>query len=434
MSETRLHSLVAFLLLATCAPALLRAQPAPASAPASAPVRKPYDPLTSKTMTGDWGGVRTALEEIGISLRYNYNQQFQHNARGGLDTHNACRLSGTADFQYELDFEKMKLLKGASFFMESRSSYGNGINDAKVGAFFDPNGDVEGYYPFFVNKWWYRQRLLDDKLEFRLGMLQTNKDLFDVSPYANHEDRDFLDRLAIRDATVPHRTGMGAYVKVQPVDWFYAQAAAVDAQSRDRRTGFDTAFHDEDWFLGMWEFGFTPRWESSRGPMPGRYRIGWWYDPRAKQYWEDDLDGRRPPSFETGDMGLYLGADQMVWKENADPKDTQGLGVFARYGVAHGDVNRIDQSWEVGASWMGLIPARDADVTAFAFSQGIFSESYGDHEAPGADRTSVYEWYYMIQVTPWCFLTPDVQVIVNPAGDDSVRDAVVAGLRLRIIF
>ena len=57
-----------------------------------------------------------------------------------------------------------------------------------------------------------------------------------------------------------------------------------------------------------------------------------------------------------------------------------------------------------------------------------------EHIHPLADRETVYEWFYKFYLTPWCILTPDLQVITNPGGDKDDRDAVVAGLRLRIIF
>ena len=51
-----------------------------------------------------------------------------------------------------------------------------------------------------------------------------------------------------------------------------------------------------------------------------------------------------------------------------------------------------------------------------------------------ADRETVYELYYAIKVTPWCIITPDVQVITNPGGNNDTRDAPVGGVRFKIVF
>jgi porin len=406
---------------------------APAGPGQGGPLHLPYSLWTSDTLTGDWGGARTQMEDFGLTFRLFYNQQAQQNFLGGLQ-HDHGRLSGSYDLQLEIDFQKMGLIPGSSFFMETSGTWGDGINPTKVGALFNVNADACGDYPIFVKKWWFKQTLFDRKAEFRLGEIQTNKDLFDVSLYANHEDKDFLNQASIRNPTIPHRTGIGAFAKVEPLDRFYLQAAAVDAQSVPRTTGFNTAFHDEAHFLGFWEAGFTPAWQTPRGPLPGRYRIGWWYNPTPKTVFEDTLDGRRQTEEQAGDLGLYLGFDQMIWKENDDPKDTQGLGLFARYGTSHRDVNKVNNAWEVGASYKGLLPLRDQDVMGLAVSQGILSKQFREECDEQADRETVYEWYYAIRVTPWCIFTPDLQVVTNPGGDRDAPDAFVGGFRIRIIF
>lgn len=389
---------------------------------------------TRKTLTGDWGGLRPQWEDKGITFELFYMQQLQKNFMGGLDTHSAQRLSGSYDLHLILDFSKMKLWDNAGFFMEAKGTWSKGINPDKVGALFNVNADAGDNHAIFVNKWWYWQKFAEKKVELRLGMLETNKDLFDVSPYANHEDKDFINRGSIRNATIPHRKGIGAFLKFQPVDWLYVHAATIDAQGRDRRTGFDTAFHQQAWFNGYFESGVTPKWKSAKGPMPGDLRIGCWYDANPKTLFTDTLGGAREAGTRLGDFGYYVGADQLIWKENADNKDVQGLGVFARYGHAHADANKITDYWSVGVSYKGLIPTRDADVTASAVSQGVLSERYGDEIHPQADRETAYEWYYAYQLTPWCVISPHAQVVVNPGGDKYASDAIVGGVRIRITF
>jgi len=401
------------------------------NAPPPEPTEKPASDIwTRKTLTGDWGGARKELEDEGISFKLYYNQQFQQNFKGGLDTHNGHRLSGSYDLHLFLDFGKMKLIDDAGFFMETKGSWSDGINPNKVGALFNVNSDAGDDHVIFVKKWWYWQKFAEKKVELRLGMLETNKDLFDVSSYANHEDKDFINRGSIRNATIPHRTGIGAFVKFQPAEWFYTQFATLDAQFQDRTTGFNSAFHDEPWFMVYSETGVSPKWKSAKGPMPGNLRVGVWYDPNPKTKFEDTGTAET----KTGDVGYYFGADQLVWKERADEKDTQGLGVFARYGHAHADRNKITDYWSVGGSYRGLVPERDRDATGLAVSQSILSDRYADERHAGADRETAYELYYAYEATPWCIISPHFQVITNPGGDKDDRDAIVGGVRVRIIF
>ncbi|MEK6674630.1 MAG: carbohydrate porin [Planctomycetota bacterium] len=390
--------------------------------------------LHAKELSGDWDGTRKKLETEGVSLRLYYNQQFQQNFRGGLDTHNGHRLSGSYDVQLLFDFEKLDLWDNAGFFFGFKGTWSDGINPNKVGALSEVNSDAGDDHPVFLNKWWYWHTFLEKRVEIRAGRIQTQKDLFDTSVYANHEDKDFINRGSFRNPTIPHRNGLGAFVKVEPVPWLYLQTAAVDAQSRARRTGFDTAFHDEDRFNGYLEIGATPKWSTAKGPMPGRYRVGGWYDANPKTVFRDTLGGRREAGQRTGDVGFYAGVDQMIWKENEKSDDSQGLGVFARYGQGHSDVNRVSQYWQIGTSVRGLAPTRDQDVLAFSTAQLILSDRYGDEVRPRADRETIYECYYAWQATPWCIVSPHLQFVTNPGGDKDDRDAIIGGVRVRIIF
>lgn len=388
----------------------------------------------AKGLTGNWGGYRQKLEDSGIDIGLTWQSLYQQNYRGGLNTHNALRYTDSYDLAVELDFEKLGLIPGGSFYLKAKGGSNMSLNADEVGALNNVNADPYES-SIFVRKWWYRQQFFDDRIDIRVGRIQTHKDLFDTSIYANHEDEDFLNRGSFRNHLITHDAAIGAFARVWATDWLYVQAAALDAQVESRtRTGFDTAFHDEDWFYGLFELGLSPEWETAKGKMPGHYRVGCWYDPLPKEVFQDDLDGERPPKFETQDVGFYLGLDQMVWKENDKADDKQGLGVFARYGGAHGSVNEAAHYWQAGVSRKGLIPTRDQDVTAFAFTQLIMSRPYRDHVEPRADRESVYEWYYLIQVTPWFTITPDIQLITNPGGNKDDRDAIVGAVRFRIIF
>lgn len=412
-------------------------QPGAAAVPPpvrEAPEVEPETIWEASRLTGDWGGLRPELKEKGFRLTLSFQAQFQQNFRGGLETHNADRQTGSYDLVPRLDFEKMGLIPNAGFYLKAKGNINQSIEDDVGTEFADPNSDAYDDEPIYVSKWWYWQRFLDDTIELRLGLLQTNKDLFDVSLYANHEDKHFLNKMSNFNATIPHVTGMGAFLKFMPTDWFYAQAAATDAQGKKKHTQFDTAFHGEDLYNGYWELGFTPRWESEKGPMPGRYRFGMWYASEREPVFHNRFNGRRTQDFEGDDVGFYLGFDQMLWKENDNPEDIQGLGMFARYGYAHRDVNLGSNYWSAGLSYTGLIPERDRDMSGFAVSQTTLSELYREHVNSDADRETVYEWYYKYFLTDWLILTPDVQVITNPGGEKGDRDAIVGGVRLRVIF
>jgi len=399
-----------------------------------------YDIRTTKYLLGDWGGMRTDTEEAGVNFSFLLGTMSQTNFRGGQNTHNAHETGGKSFYNFELDLEKMGLLPGATIFARVIQTWNSGIRE-DVGSLTPPywSAGSSGDRSFELDKWWYRQRLFDDRLEFRLGKLQNISDLVDKNVYADNYMGKFMNSALGFNQTIPVRKGLGAFVRVWPVDWLYVQGMVVDPDYSQTTCshgfgGFDTAFGGEDRFTAFWELGLVPRFDTARGRLTGHYRFGTWLDPGPKEIFVNNLGGLRTPQHRNDDMGFYFNFDQMVWKENDDPKDKQGLGVFARYGGAHADVNRINHFWSTGTAYQGLIESRDADVLAFGVAQSILSSRYRRNIDPRADRETVYELYYAIKLTPWCTITPDIQVITNPGGNKDARDALVGGLRVKIVF
>lgn len=394
---------------------------------------------TRKYLTGDWRGARQDMKDAGVNYTFLFGTMTQFNLRGGLNTHNANDTGGRAFHIVEFDFEKMGLWKGGSFFVRGLQTFNNGIR-GDVGSLSTPyyllgsSGDQE----VLLDKYWWRQRLFDDRLEFRLGKLLNFTDLFDQNKYADNYLNAFMNQWFNFNPTMPVALGLGAFVKVWPVDWLYAQAAAIDPDAdrdynRRGTGGWHSAFHDDAHFRGYWEIGFLPQ-HFFDDALPGRYAVGWWYDGAPKPIFRDTLGGLRTTKLRNDDVGFYVNIEQMVLKENDDPKDKQGLGVFARYGYAHEEVNRISDFWSLGAAYEGLIPDRDKDVLGFGVAQSILSDTYKREVNRLADRETVYELYYAVAVTPWLTITPDMQVITNPGGNNDARDAWVGGLRIKLVF
>jgi len=417
--------------------------PAPAE-PAAAPKEaKPYDIWTTKKLLGDPGGLRSALEDVGIVFDPILGVAFAINTHGGANTHHAHDITGQMFHNITLDFDKMFGLKGGSFFFRGIQSWNNGIRP-DVGSLSQPFY-VIGHptdKAIEIDKWWYRQRLFDDRLEFRLGKLLAS-DLIDRNEVADNFLSKFSNQAFFLNQSIPDAKSLGAFVRVWPVDWLYLQAAAVDPDNdkdhhRHGTSGFETAFHGSAHFRTYFEFGILPNklpMDWAKRIYPGNYRFGLWYDPASKQVFIDDLGGLRAVQRQSGDVGWYFNFDQMVWKEkSSEPTDKQGLSIFARYGFAHPEVNRINHFWSTGAAYTGLIPSRDKDALGFAVAQSILSKTQRHNVNALADRETIYELYYAIVVTPWCVITPDLQVITNPGGNRNAHDSLVAGVRVRIAF
>lgn len=102
---------------------------------------------------------------------------------------------------------------------------------------------------------------------------------------------------------------------------------------------------------------FPSGFMNTKGSLPGTYKIGAWYHTHSFANLETGVGTVR------GNYGLWTSADQMIWKETGSDEEPQGLGLFAQYGWSPSDRNVVDNYFGVGATYRGLIPQRDLDLT-----------------------------------------------------------------------
>jgi len=383
---------------------------------------------------------RDALADDGIEFVAGLTGIYQQNVRGGLSTHRrAGRFSGSYDLELSINSEKIFGFEGGYFFLHGEGSWSKhgGIDEPSVGSAFGVNGDGAPRRSLDLVEFWYEHSFMDGKLLLRLGKIDLTGGFecrgcpvsFDGSMFANDETSQFLNGALVNNPTIPFPDyGLAVVAHYSPDDFWYVSGGVQDAQADGRETGFNTTFHDEDYFFYIVETGITPRLNSANGPLQGAYRIGMWYDPQPKA----SSDRADAEMYERDDTGLYISCDQMLNKENSDPEDSQGLGTFLRYGYANGKRNDITAFWSFGFSYQGLLDGRDDDVLGVGFAHGTFSDSadmtYTD------DYEAVVEMYYNACITPQLNISPSVQYVMNPGGDDSVSDAIILGVRAQFVF
>ena len=130
-----------------------------------------------------------------------------------------------------------------------------------------------------------------------------------------------------------------------------------------------------------------------------------------------------------GTGGFYALCEQQLTSREDD--DELGLWVFAQYGYADKDVSEAEHHIAAGLSMMGTFSGRDDDAAGIYISHIVLSDE------PGAGFTedeTVVELFYKLQLTPFVSIKPDLQLMFNPSGDQTVDDAVVGTLRMEITF
>jgi len=445
------------------------AEHAPASQPAGMPSIIQHLPdyggdlAHRKYLTGDWGGARTALANKGILFDLDVTQLLQGNAHGGKDTNNAFRYSGSADYYLKLDTARMGLWPGGLLVFHGETKIGDNINP-KVGSLLSPNFQgllpVPGDPGMTTLSEFYFMQALSEQFVIMAGKADGTA-VADVNAFASNQRTQFMN-VGLRINPVlfygaPY-TAMTAAAIWLPTKWLQISTAVVDndPDGAVTMTGFNTAFHGRNWCSVMQEFDFT----SKPFDKTGHQRFGWFWTSHDFAELSGDSRIQFPrvigprviprqlvprwarvlrlgnqvysltePETSADTWGLYYNFDQYLFTEAEDPE--QGVGVFGRFGYG-GEPNIFEQFYSFGVSGKGSIPTRDRDTWGIGYYHANISDdinpAFGLHSEQGV------EVYYNIEITPWCHLTPDFQVIVDPGGSSRNDVAVVYGLRMQMSF
>ncbi len=387
-----------------------------------APAEEAKEPTEAgDALTGTWNGYRTRLEDRGVSIHFGFWGDVFQNVRGGANTADMDFMH-VESLNFTFDTEKLFGLKGGTFFIDLQHIGGdnpsNNIGD------WQWVSNIAGDRRDQVAEFWYEQKLMDDKVRIKLGKIDATYE-FDVSDVAG----SFLNASSGLSPTTAGFTtypdpAFGIVGEYVPCDAFYVRGGVFDGAGQEGKTlgddGARTLFSGPADLFFIAEIGSN--W--TLHDLPGKAAIGVTYHNGTF----DRFDG----GTEDGAASVYLVAEHMLNKEDSeDEEDEQGLSVFVRAGLTDGDTQDVTYHLGGGVVAVGLIDGREDDSTGVALNLvGFSNESAANF---GGDELNI-ELYYQIQVTDYFSITPDVQYIVNPSGDDSLDDALALGMRFTLEF
>jgi porin len=82
-----------------------------------------------------------------------------------------------------------------------------------------------------------------------------------------------------------------------------------------------------------------------------------------------------------------------------------------------------------GLSYQGAIPRRDDDIVSAGVIYGTFSRYI-----PHTTAETVIEANYQVTLTSWLSITPDIQYVIRPSGSSAIKNALVLGAQVQIVF
>jgi porin len=434
------------------------------------------DDLSKRTrLTGDWNGVRSALEEKGIDVVIQYIGETLGVAGGKLPSGTSATLEGRLDLTVNTDLEKLIGWKGGKSQVRLFQIHdANGKNAASYpGSIADPS-NIDAVPTTRLFTAWY-QHEFGTFASLRFGQLAAD-DEFLVAPTAGGLINGTFGWAAIAAGNL--RSGGPAYPLATPgvrlqinatetISLLGAVFSGDPAGPNCYTTGagdpqlcnrHGTTFSLDGGAFWLGEAQYNVNQSPDSEGLAGSYKLGAWYHTGTYADMHDGIDSAAgavvsqalpwdTDLLHRGNWGFYGVIDQMVWR-GAEAS----AFVFLRSGTSPSDRNLLSWYVDGGLGLKGFIAARPADTLtlgiahskisrdAIALDNDVFAI---DGVFPRRSAETVVEISYIAQIAPWWSVQPDFQYLIKPNGNvpidgdvanGIVKDAYVFGVRSTITF
>lgn len=418
-------------------------------------------------LTGDWNGLRSALERQGVTFTFNDTTDFLANVTGGIKP----GAAGLGAFQPKVDLDLQKLAgwEGDRIHVHGLITYGPPFSAYYLGNILAVS-NLEAGPMARLYALWYEHNAPNDLWSVRAGLLLADSQ-FLLSDTASNFINNAISWPTFLAANLPASgpafplPAPGIRVRVQPRDDWQFQAAVfsgdpsgADGSNQPAPLPTGTVFSFSGGAFIIAEASYLLNQGKNASGLPGAYRFGTWYHTSARfadqRFDNNGVSLASPqstgiPLEHTGDGGVYGVIDQMLYRV---PGTTdQGLSGFVRAGGVPNDRDLINFYADGGFVYKGLVPRRPDDKIGIAAmfarvgnnARGLDADTAffsGNPSFPERSSETVIDMMYQAQLTQWWMLQPDLQYIFNPGGgvlnpDGSLRrNALVIGVRSSLNF
>jgi outer membrane immunogenic protein len=361
----------------------------------------PADPL--EPIHHAWKPIDRHLRDAyGLDIGMNYTALYQGAGRAPPDNQRQA-ASGDLDF-----FGKLRLSgkgeswpRAISFATEWREPFtkiGPGALGSQIGSVW---GTADGFnkQAFSLVELYWEQGSREDGLLYRVGRMKP-VNIWNRGRYVSSNHSFLNTTLAATPAMPVPAAGFGAAAAAALPESAYILAGVHDANGANNGVGNP----ERGEFFYAASLG-VKRGEGKTGT--GHYFVTAWVADRRRL---DDVPSGR---------GVALHVEQEVGPEGR-------IVPFGRYSYGYGAGLKIRQSLALGAGLEKPF-GQSNDRVGLAFS-------WAEPTASGQRDQYGLEAFYRVAVTPHSYVTPDLQVIFNPADNGAASSVVIGGVRLRTLF
>ena len=370
-----------------------------------------------KTLTGNWGGLRTKLKDHGLIFKASFTNFYQGMISGEGD--NGFEFGSKFGFTTVVNGKKIGLWEG--FFAIARMEYnmGNSVNN-RGGTLLPVNTalaypGIEGADRWDMNLYFVQFLSKTDKVV--LGKIN-NIDLSNFSTFGGGLGlKNFYHNALVSPPnaiTVPYVFGAYYMSGNEKRDLNFA---VYDSNSRVNKMGFDGLFEDGVTFFGSFDLVTHFFGKKGKQGILGAYSTK---DVRNT----DDIEDFFPPGGEyIGEKGnrwvLTYFFEQALFVNSDNSKQTFGL--FGQFGITDGIGSFADMYMVLGVGGSSPLSKRPHDKWGAGYFNYSLSDGLSDLNIPTvpgiypgltvSNGESGFEAFYEAWITRWLSLGMDYQYV-----------------------
>lgn len=377
------------------------------------------------------GGPKSANERMveektkPIVLSAVYTAEVDSNVDGGLAR--GVRYLDNLDLQIAADGDRLIGWRGARAFVYLLYNNGTSFSSSLVGDYQTVSNIETGTRALRLFEAWIEQDI-GASASIKAGLYNLNSE-FDTTQsgalflLSSHGIGPDFSQSGQNGPSIFPVTSLGVRGELRIGQRWRARAAVLDGVSGDparpARTAVSLSGSDGALIVGEVDY--------RRGGTKAAIG-GWAYTSR----FDDVLAGARAPSGR-GNHGAYALVEHRLHGGIDD--DLAGLSGWVRFGIADPRYNPVVSYLGGGIVQSGIGKRRD-DQVGVSIAVANFSERYRRAQAlagtPSDRREVIFEATYKLTLTDWLSVQPDLQYVVNPGGQQTLGDATVIALRVRI--
>jgi porin len=370
--------------------------------------------------------------------------------RGGART--GTVYSGLLHLRLQAKAPDTSAWAGTSTFVDVRTIHGGKPSD-RVG---DAQGvnNIAGPSGTDIEELWVQHNFAGSGASVLAGIYDLNTEFYRLHAAGLFLNSSFgigpeFAQSGVEGPSIFPRTAVGTRIAVKPAPGVVLRAALLDGVPVVGPDGSRGAFRSGDGALAVVEAAFLSRpTDAADDQRDPRDRIGRfsalspYQDKLAFGTWH--YTGTYPDigpagalvALQHGSTGAYAVWELRLVGRDADTGPT--LAAFMQLGAASPGTNRFQSYVGTGLVATGWIPGRSGDqvgvAVASARNGSPYLQSQWAQGLPSTAAETTIELSYLTQVTKWLTLQPDIQYVMHPNSNATLRNAWVAQLRFELSF